>query len=247
MLEVVKEVMQTKLNQYTVHYTTHQEYHQLKREIFGRGIYYFEADNDRPVIIDGGAHIGLATLYFKQLYPEAKITAIEPFPPTFKLLEQNIFENQLENVDLVQAALWPKKLKKLKLHVDMTKDRWHSTAGIMPGSWMNTQQTQFFYTPTALLSELISSLGIVDLIKLDIEGAEGRVIKEALPKLNQVKQMLIEYHPTIHQADKTLNMPLVKLVELLKKADFEVQVTKDGKVTDPIKAQNSLVMIQARK
>ena len=239
--------MQTKLNQYTVHYTTHQEYHQLKREVFSQGIYYFEADNDRPVIIDGGAHIGLTTLYFKQLYPEARITAIEPFPPSFKLLEQNVFDNELKNVDLIQAALWHQKLNRLRLHVDRTKDRWHSTAGIMPGSWMSTQQTQFFYTPTVLLSELIGNLGIVDLIKLDIEGAEGRVIREALLKLNQVKQLLIEYHPTIHQADKTLNMPLIKLVELLKKADFKVQVTKDGKITDPIKIQNSLVMIAASR
>ena len=80
--------MQTKLNQYIVHYTTSQEYHELKREIFSQGIYYFEADNDAPVIIDAGAHIGLATLYFKSLYPDARITAIEPYPRSFELLNK---------------------------------------------------------------------------------------------------------------------------------------------------------------
>jgi len=247
MLEVFKEVMQTKLNQYTINYTTHQEYHQLKREIFGKKPYYFEADNDTPIIVDAGANIGLATFYFKSLYPKAKITAIEPYPPSFKLLKQNVFENKLEDINLIQAALWPKKLDRLKLHVDQTKNRWHSTAGIMPGGWTSKQQTQFFYTPTITLSQVIENLGIVDLIKLDIEGAEGRVLKQALPKLNQVKQIICEYHPTIYQADKTLNMPLIKLVQLLEKTGFEVQVLKNHKPIDPIKAKNSLVMIQATK
>jgi len=235
----------TKLNQFTVHYSTIQEYHVIKREIFNQQIYWFETDNQIPIIIDGGAHIGLATLYFKSLYPQAKIIAIEPVTSSFQLLKQNIFSNQLENIQLIQAALWSKKLDKLKLNVDQSVNRWHSTSGIMPGSWTGQQRTQPFYTPTTTLSQLINNLGIIDLIKLDIEGAEGRVLKEALAKLKQVKQIICEYHPTTHQMDKTLNLPLMKLVEMLKKAGFEVAVTRNGKTVDPVKTKNSLVMIRA--
>ncbi len=237
----------TKLNRYTVHYATRQEYHVLKREIFNQAIYYFETDNETPVIIDGGAHIGLATIYFKSLYHKAKIIAIEPVSDSFQLLEQNLFANQLEEVELVKAALWHKEISKLRLYLDKTQDKWQSTAGIMPGSWLGTQTSQSFYTKTILLSKLIQNLGPVDLIKLDIEGAEGRVIKEALPQLKQVKQLLIEYHPTTHQIDKTLNIPLTKLVNLLESAGFNVEVSKNSKIIDPVKTKNSLVMIHATR
>jgi FkbM family methyltransferase len=67
--------------------------------------YYFETDNPLPFIIDAGAQIGMSTLYFKKQYPGAEIVAIEPNTINFKLLEENIWENQLDNVTTIQAAL----------------------------------------------------------------------------------------------------------------------------------------------
>ena len=54
----------------------HSFYHQ-SRQIFGERLYDFESKNRAPVILDCGAHIGLASLYFKERYPEAHIRAFE--------------------------------------------------------------------------------------------------------------------------------------------------------------------------
>ena len=45
----------------------------LFREIFVDAQYLFQADNDRPFIIDCGSNIGMAILFFKSLYPQARI------------------------------------------------------------------------------------------------------------------------------------------------------------------------------
>ena len=74
-------------------------------DIFIRNAYFFEAKRSDPLIIDAGANIGMATLYFKFLYPKAKIIAFEPFGATFAVLMDNIELNNLKDVRLVNSAL----------------------------------------------------------------------------------------------------------------------------------------------
>jgi FkbM family methyltransferase len=50
-------------------------------------------------------------LYFKFLYPKAKIIAIEPDPTAFKYLEENISQNRLQGVEVIQACVSDEKGK----------------------------------------------------------------------------------------------------------------------------------------
>ena len=60
----------------------------------------------RPrLIVDAGANIGMATIYYSYWYPNAKIVAIEPEQSNFEILRRNC-EN-LPNVIPIQGALWP--------------------------------------------------------------------------------------------------------------------------------------------
>jgi len=58
---------------------------------------------DPKVIIDAGANIGMATLFFTHKYPRAKIVAIEPEASNFAILSKNC--SGLPNVTLTNAAL----------------------------------------------------------------------------------------------------------------------------------------------
>jgi len=49
-------------------------------EIFGRRIYAFEPTTTTPLIIDGGANIGVSVAYFKKAHPGSRIIAFEPDP-----------------------------------------------------------------------------------------------------------------------------------------------------------------------
>lgn len=60
----------------------------LFEEIFYKNEYFIKLDNRPPIIFDCGANIGMATIYFKWLYPDSIIYAFEPDKQTFKILKK---------------------------------------------------------------------------------------------------------------------------------------------------------------
>src|SRR5215469_16541731 len=55
----------------------------IYHDIFKQKEYWFRSSIDTPYLLDCGAHIGLATISFKRLYPQAHVTAIEANPKNF--------------------------------------------------------------------------------------------------------------------------------------------------------------------
>ncbi len=228
-----------KLQNFTVHFHNSEEYHHLKREIFSHNTYYFETTNPTPTIIDAGAHIGMASLYFKSIYPNAHITAIEPNPYLFELLEQNIFENQLQDITCINAALAATK-GSLPFYIDETSNQWWSTGSFTEGAWTKQQKSTELQVPTMPLSDIVTTP--VDLLKLDIEGAEQLVLESSQQVLHLIDQMHIEYHSTKDQN-------LLKLSELLSGHRFSLTYFKDGHQLEKfnINQPKGLFEIHARK
>src|SRR5258708_710719 len=178
----------SKLSPFTVFYENGPEYHQLKNEIFTQDAYFFETANPQPRIIDAGAHIGLATLYFKKLYPNARITAIEPNPHTFALLEKNIFENGLTDIETQNIALAGTN-GTAEFFMDSTDEKWLSTASFTQGAWTRTQTSTSFQVPTAPLSQFLdASTEPTDFLKMDIEGTEQEVLMDSAKSLHLIKE-----------------------------------------------------------
>ena len=59
-----------------------------------------------PRILDCGANVGLASLFFKRRYPAARITAFEADPALFAILDANLRANGAADVEARHAALW---------------------------------------------------------------------------------------------------------------------------------------------
>lgn len=78
-------------------------------DIFVRQPYYFVTEKPDPLIVDCGSNIGTSILYFKKLYPEARIIAFEPFEEAFEKLRENVESNKLKNVRLHNVALSSKE------------------------------------------------------------------------------------------------------------------------------------------
>lgn len=184
---------QTKLGTFTVTYQNQAEFHSLKREIFTQGVYELDLPTSSPTIIDAGAHIGLASLFFMSRFPGAEITAIEPHPTSFKLLKENIWQNRLEGqITAINAALGTDTTPTV-LHADPSLE-WLSTASTSLGGWTGQETTQTLTVPTRTLADFLTKP--VDLLKLDIEGAELAVLSAAQDKLTNVKQLVVEFHPS---------------------------------------------------
>lgn len=225
----------SKLQNYKIFYNNSEEYHHLKREIFTSDLYYFETTSPNPVIIDAGAHIGLATLYFKNLYPTAKITALEPNPPSYALLEKNLFENQIDDVTTFPVGLSDHSGTDT-LYFDSTDEQWHSTAGMHKGAWTGTQISDQIEVPVHTLSEIIQRP--IDFLKMDIEGSEQRVLTHAQKSLSLITELHIEFHNHPSQSLRTL-------VELLENT-HKVQLFQGTKEV-AIKKASGLIQIRAKK
>lgn len=197
-----------RLFDFEIVYHSEAEYHALKDEIFTKDTYYVDLDTLSPQIIDAGAHVGLTTLYFKHLYPSAKILAIEPHPKSFQLLKQNIEANHLDNTTLLEAALVNSDDKKVTLYAD-PEATWLQSASLTKGAWNKSEnKVEAIIVPATRLSQLISES--VDLLKIDVEGVESAVIDDLIQKkkLRHCKNLVIEFHQT---KGKDLNTFIKKL------------------------------------
>jgi FkbM family methyltransferase len=186
-------------------------------EVFDEGEYFIDLENPRPVIVDCGANIGLATLFFKRLFPGSSITAIEAHPETFKVLEANIRANNLDDVTVLNVALTDSDVEEIELY-----------SSPVVGDLRATANREFYPdggdTPTthrvraARLSTLLPEH--TDLLKMDIEGAEVAVIRDISDKLPAVDNIIMEFHSLPEQQSWSLG----KMLTFLEDAGFKCVV-----------------------
>lgn len=204
-----KECTQKILN-YSVTGHDYSTLHTLFYDIFLSPPYLFKSKNEKPLIIDCGAHIGMSVLYFKNLFPNSKIIAIEANPHAYRLLKKNIAINNLRDVTTYNAVLGSKK-GSIPFYISGNK-------GTINGSvHKDIGRENEITSDGMLLSEIISGYTEkIDLVKLDVEGAEAGIVAElgSASMLGVPDQYIIEYH------HRTNNDPS-RLADFLKK--FELQ------------------------
>ncbi len=228
--------MEVRLQNYLVEIKQSEEFNDLKREIFNHQIYYFETDEPKPIIIDGGAHVGLATLYFKWLYPQSQIIAFEPNPQLFQLLEKNVGQNDLQDVTLVNKALG-KHEDQAKFYIDETNWQWYSTGSMYKGAWTGEQKTKEITVLTTRLDSYLKDLPRVDLLKLDIEGKEMQVILSLKDQLSKVRNLIFEFHPTRDQR-------LSELLSFLQKRGYQTRLKDRKNQTLKVYHERELVIVE---
>ena len=152
-------------------------------EIFVRQNYAFVAGNDRPIILDCGANIGVGLAYLKKLCPNAVIYAFEPDGDAFRCLSENVQQNHLTDVHLYPNAVWVKN-EELEFFADGS---WGG--GLFPKS----KSDEPFHVAAIDLSEFLGQE--IEFLKMDIEGAETAVIQHASAKIiKNVKRFFFEWH-----------------------------------------------------
>jgi len=151
------------------------------REIFLGELYRFPSANPAPRIVDCGANCGVSVVYFKQLFPAAKIIAVEADPAIFALLEWNVSHRELRDVTLINKAV----------AVGTQPVTFHRE-GADAGRIHTLADTKEHITvPVVSLDELLCEP--VDMLKIDIEGAETDVLCKS-ERLQNVAQLMVEYH-----------------------------------------------------
>jgi FkbM family methyltransferase len=160
-------------------------------EILVKHLYGCEFHSEPRSIVDAGANIGLASIFFANKYPDARIVAIEPEASNFRMLKKNTA--RYPNVTPVQAALWNENCE-LEL---FDPEQGHSAFQMRSGSASATRLSNRVQAKT--VDEIMSELNItaIDLLKVDIEGGEKEVFANPAKWIDRVGTIAIELHESL--------------------------------------------------
>lgn len=178
------------------------------RAIFKQEIYKFDLEQHPPRILDGGANIGLATLYWKQQFPNAEITAFEPDPEIFETLKRNVEQHGWDDVELVQKGLWS-ETGKLEFRPD-------GADGGQMASVADGEVNRDVVPVTRLIPYLDDR---IDMLKLDIEGAEVEVLLDVAGHLGSVRNLFVEHHSYIGEEQR-----VDEILQVLREAGFRIHI-----------------------
>jgi len=148
-------------------------------------LYAAYGDSEAPLIIDAGANIGAASVWFALTFPKATIIAIEPDRGNYGLLQQNT--ERFANIIPVNAAI-------------------ASTSGSLylcdpgQGAWgyrTAAEPTAHSYSvPSMTVEEIMDKAPgrLPFILKIDIEGAESDLFQRPCARIDSFPLVTIELH-----------------------------------------------------
>lgn len=196
-------------------------------DVFIRQDYYFPYTAATPFIIDCGANVGFSVAYFKMRFPQAKILAFEPDPENFALLQKNLAHATFSNIELRKQAV-AENAGQVAFVGNAT------VGGIIESGHLKNS----FFVEAVKLSDEITE--IVDILKMDIEGAEAGVLHELASsnKLPIIKNIIMEYHYTADNQNA-----LGESLALLARNGFNYQIKSVSGMSQPF---DSSIEVQKR-
>jgi FkbM family methyltransferase len=161
------------------------------RDVFVEEDYKLGDVGDVRTVVDLGSHIGASVVWFHAVYPQARIIAVEPHPVTFRRLLRNI--RDLDRIEAFNVAVTETEGT---VPLFAGEESWGSTVFPRPGMHPVGEAR------SVTLDGLLGSLGIdeVDLLKVDIEGAEHGVLS-SFAGLRSVRTVIGEFHPQYNDRD----------------------------------------------
>lgn len=173
-------------------------------EIFTRRSFDVDFGKNDPLIYCCGANIGLEILFFKKQFPAARIRAFEADPAIAKLLAENVTANGLQDVAVIAAAAW-KENGTLSFRPD----------GALGGK---TGEGTASVPAVRLADELAKEPGI-DLLIMDIEGAELDVLRDCSGQMGKISRLFVEWH-----GNENRPQDLPALLKILSDAGFRYRL-----------------------
>lgn len=147
------------------------------------------------VFIDAGANIGLHTLAAaRAMRGVGKVVAFEPFRETRALLSESVYINGFSHLVEIHEAAVASQSGVKALHLGRTSGH-HSLYPLESGQESDQKSVQ---VALVTLSEVVSPHERVDLIKIDVEGAELDVLDSARPwiEANPEIALIVEFGPS---------------------------------------------------
>jgi len=137
-----------------------------------------------PLIIDCGANIGLATLWFARLFPKAIVAAVEPDANNFQMLQRNT-KHLGSQVHHIQGGIWNESTQ-LRIK---NKASGSASFRVEPGTQDEEDCIRAFTVDEVV--ELCGNVSIL-IVKLDIEGAQANLFKDNIDWVSRTPLLTLE-------------------------------------------------------
>lgn len=148
------------------------------------------------VVVDVGANWGLHTLYLSRLVGRnGRVIALEPFPPALDELQWHLQANGCQNVKVLPVALGEADGKALFALGESAY-----TGGLSATRVDSSPPKTEIQVIVRTLDSVVKELGInrLKLVKIDVEGAEGKVLSGACRVMEQLKpHFVIDLHTPV--------------------------------------------------
>jgi len=175
--------------------------------------------SSRPFVIDVGANIGQFACAVKLLSPDAEVLCFEPDPEVAARLKHNV--SGLSDVEVKAAALGP-------VSGTATLYRHHLSVMSTLVRGLVSDSTEKIDVPLLALDEVIEDDRRVDLLKVDVEGAELDVLRGAVKTLQRTHFLLVEVGLARDEHGATL-----ELLSFVKQLVPSARVVKFGRPLGP--------------
>lgn len=171
------------------------------REIFCEDCYGVRKLGRGAAVLDVGANIGTFAACVKSRRPDAAVVCVEPDVANLEYLRRNVGSFTGPDVTIIPAAVGPR-----------------AGLGEMKGAQSDSMQVEnggAGNVRIVTLPEIVGG-GHVDLLKMDIEGAEFEVLESVGDSLKRVARLVMEYHDYEHVPSR-----LVGILDVLKTGGFD--------------------------
>jgi FkbM family methyltransferase len=138
----------------------------------------------KPLIIDCGGHIGLATKYFSIVYPNSKIIYIEPSKENCKQARKNNLKNQ--PIEFLNKAIGPNNCKGFIYDPKFGNNAYRIKK--------NHKGNIDIISINQILKKLKKRDEIPFIIKIDIEGFEKELFSKNTEWVDKFPILIIELH-----------------------------------------------------
>lgn len=190
------------------------------QQIFINEEYGFLYKGTPKVILDAGANIGLAAVYFANRFPDAQIICLEPEHSNFELLKKNILG--YSKITGLQKGLWNKPAE-LLVEVD-GRDNWGFT--VKEVSEASSDSIAATSIPSIMS---IYKLNRIDIAKIDIEGSEYEVLSDdsSIGWIQKCNTLVIELHDRMKPGTSA-----ALFTRLLQLKEFNVEISGENLICE---------------